>query len=65
MLSIVALLLTFASSTVTMVSEMFGPSTRPNVIHMPVTELVVMWGALVPLVHLPDVRVILTRLFQR
>jgi len=41
-LSIIALLLTFASSIVTMVSEMFGPSTRPNVIHMPVMELVVM-----------------------
>ena len=41
-LSIVALLLMFASSIITMVSEMFGPSTRPNVIHMPVTELAVM-----------------------
>jgi len=41
-LSIVTLLLTFASSIITMVSEMFGPSTRPNVIHMPVMELAVM-----------------------
>jgi len=41
-LSIIALLLTFASSIVTMVSEMFGLSTRPNVIHMPVMELAVM-----------------------
>jgi len=41
-LSIITLLLIFASSIITMVSEMFGPSTRPNVIHMPVMELVVM-----------------------